>query len=202
MPNITSVTNPVPGQENNTSYRSPITPNDTQVKNIPDPSRISRADQRTDRQDTAGSGLTRRYDSYFQAFLQDLRAFGSVSDSIYQLLASGLSASGAETAEVSAALVRIIQALQLNPEQLLALLKGQFSSGQRFRGPLFDVLRRGAPVQSLLCYEGGYCPVSAEVQRFRLHGAYRAQPDAHHPPNVLVHAETLQQHTGRTTGAA
>lgn len=142
MPNITSVTNPVPGQENNTSYRSPITPNDTQVKNIPDPSRISRADQRTDRQDTAGSGLTRRYDSYFQAFLQDLRAFGSVSDSIYQFLASGLSASGAETAEVSAALVRIIQALQLNPEQLLALLKGQFSSGQRFRGPLFDVLRK------------------------------------------------------------
>lgn len=49
---------------------------------------------------------------------------------------------GAETAEVSAALVRIIQALQLNPEQLLALLKGQFSSGQRFRGPLFDVLRK------------------------------------------------------------
>ena len=56
MPNITSVTNPVPGQENNTSYRSPITPNDTQVKNIPDPSRISRADQRTDRGALTASG--------------------------------------------------------------------------------------------------------------------------------------------------
>lgn len=142
MPNITSVTNPVPGQENNTGYRSPITPNDTQIKNIPDPSRISRADQRTDRQDTASSGLPRRFDSYFQAFLQDLSVFGSVSDSIYQLLAGSLGASGAETSEISAALARLMQALQLSPEQLLALLKGQFSSGQRFRGPLFDVLRK------------------------------------------------------------
>lgn len=142
MPNITSVTNPVPGQENNTNYRSPITPNDAQIKNIPDPSRISRADQRTDRQDTASSGLPRRFDSYFQAFLQELGTFGSVSDSVYQLLAGGLNATGAEATEISAALARLMQALQLNPEQLLALLKGQLSSGQRFRGPLFDVLRK------------------------------------------------------------
>ena len=71
MPNIISVTNPVPGQEGNT-YRSPITPNDPQIQNIPDPTRVGRADARTDRQDTGNTEIGRRYDSYFQAFLQAL----------------------------------------------------------------------------------------------------------------------------------
>ena len=78
MQNITSVTNPVPGQEGNT-YRSPITPNDPQIQNIPDPSRVGRADARSDRQDTANMNAARRFDSYFRAFIQELRASGSIS---------------------------------------------------------------------------------------------------------------------------
>lgn len=142
MTNITSVTNPTPGQDSSANYRSPITPNDTQVKNVPDPSRITRADQRSDRQDTADSGLTRRYDSYFQAFLQDLRSFGSVSDSLYQFLLSGFTAADPAGTGISAELAKLFAGLQVTPEQLHALLKGMLSSDQRFRGPLFDVLRQ------------------------------------------------------------
>ncbi len=141
MTNITSVTNPTPGQDSSANYRSPITPNDTQIKNVPDPSRITRADQRTDRQDTADSKLSRRYDSYFQAFLQDLRSFGSVSDSLYQFLLSGLTMQGDAAAGLNPLLSQLFQGLQVTPEQLLSLLKGMMSADQRFRGPLFDVLR-------------------------------------------------------------
>lgn len=141
MTNITSVTNPTPGQDSSANYRSPITPNDTQVKNVPDPSRITRADQRTDRQDTADSKLSRRYDSYFQAFLQDLRSFGSVSDSLYQFLLSGLTTQGEAASGLESMLSQLFQGLDVSPEQLLSLLKGMMSADQRFRGPLFDVLR-------------------------------------------------------------
>lgn len=142
MTNITSVTNPTPGQDNSANYRSPIAPNDPQVKNVSDPSRITRADQRSDRQDTAGSGLARRYDSYFQAFLQELRSFGSISDSLYQFLLSGFTMQGdVGGAGLNPALAQLFQGLQVNPEQLLTLLKGMMSADQRFRGPLFDVLR-------------------------------------------------------------
>ncbi|MDR3765425.1 MAG: hypothetical protein Q3Y08_00075 [Butyricicoccus sp.] len=143
MPNITSVTNPAPGQDPNT-YRSPITPNDTQIKNIPDPTRVGRTDARTDRQDTASTDVTRRYDSYFQSFLQALRSSGSVSDILANFLISrpGTLVTSGMTAGISQELAQFLQMLQVGPEELLSLLKGELSSAGRFTGPLFDTLRQ------------------------------------------------------------
>ena len=48
MPEIMNVTNPVPGYDNAASNRSiPITTNDPNVQNIPDPSRVTRPDANT-----------------------------------------------------------------------------------------------------------------------------------------------------------
>ena len=142
MQNITSVTNPVPGQEGNT-YRSPITPNDPQIQNIPDPSRVGRADARSDRQDTANMNAARRFDSYFRAFIQELRASGSISETGLHFLISqaGKLVTSGMTAGIGEELAQFLQMIQVQPEQLLDLLKNQVGSGQRFTGPLFDTLR-------------------------------------------------------------
>ncbi len=142
MPNITSVTNPAPGQEANT-YRSPITPGDTQVQNVPDPSRVGRADARTDRQDTAKTDIPRRYDSYFQAFMQALRNSGSVSSVLAPFLFAqrGTLVTSGMTAGISQELAQFLQMLPADAEKLLTMLKGELSSSSRFSGPLFDALR-------------------------------------------------------------
>ena len=117
MPNITSVTNPAPGQEANT-YRSPITPGDTQVQNVPDPSRVGRADARTDRQDTAKTDIPRRYDSYFQAFMQALRNSGSVSSVLAPFLFAqrGTLVTSGMTAGISQELAQFLQMLPADAE--------------------------------------------------------------------------------------
>ena len=142
MPNITSVTNPVPGQEGNT-YRSPITPNDPQIQNVPDPSRINRTDARTDRQDAAQTQTARRYDSYFQAFLQALRSSGSVTELIGRFLSthSGMIVTSGMSAGISQELAQFLQMIHVSPEALLSLMKGQLSGSVRFSGSLFDTLR-------------------------------------------------------------
>lgn len=142
MPNITSVTNPVPGQEGNT-YRSPITPNDTQIQNIPDPTRVGRADARSDRQDTANMDVGRRYDSYFQTFLQALRSSGSIAETAARFLIahSGTLVLSGLSQGIAQELSQFMQMLSVGPEELLALLQNQMSSGARFSGKLFDALR-------------------------------------------------------------
>lgn len=142
MPNITSVTNPVPGQEGNT-YRSPITPNDTQIQNIPDPTRVGRADARSDRQDTAKMDVGRRYDSYFQTFLQALRSSGSITETAARFLIahSGTLVLSGLSQGIAQELSQFMQMLSVGPEELLALLQNQMSSGARFSGKLFDALR-------------------------------------------------------------
>ena len=142
MPNITSVTNPVPGQEGNT-YRSPITPNDTQIQNIPDPTRVGRADARSDRQDTANMDVGRRYDSYFQTFLQALRSSGSITETAARFLIahSGTLVLSGLSDGIAQELAQFMQMLSVGPEELLSLLQNQLSSGARFSGKLFDALR-------------------------------------------------------------
>lgn len=142
MPNITSVTNPVPGQEGNT-YRSPIAPNDPQIQNIPDPTRVGRADARSDRQDTANTDVARRYDSYFQTFLQSLRSSGSISETLSRFLIShsGTLVFSGMADGIAQELSQFMQMLRVGPDGLLALLQNQMSTNARFRGRLFDALR-------------------------------------------------------------
>nr|WP_300182761.1 hypothetical protein [uncultured Agathobaculum sp.] len=142
MPNIISVTNPVPGQEGNT-YRSPITPNDPQIQNIPDPTRVGRADARTDRQDTGNTEIGRRYDSYFQAFLQALRDAGSITEiaSRFLITQSGTMVLSGMSDGIAQELAQFMQMIQVGPEELLSLLQNQFSSTTRFGGKLFETLR-------------------------------------------------------------
>ena len=69
MPDLLGVTNPVPGTDSQTVNRNlPVSPNNTQIQNPPDPNRVSKPDNRSEQQDSgqqAGGGAegALRYDS-------------------------------------------------------------------------------------------------------------------------------------------
>lgn len=142
MPNISNVTNPVPGQEVS-SYKPSVTPNDTQIQNVPDPSRVGRSDSRTEREDTATSSGARRYDSNFQAFLNSLRDTGSISEMLTRFLISrpGVLVTSGMSAGISQEIAELLKMLKVDEKELAALLRGQLSASTRFGSELFQALR-------------------------------------------------------------
>ncbi len=144
MPDILGATNPVPGYDKAVNNRNiPVSPENTQIQNIPDPGKVSGPDGRTERQDNnlQGDGQV-RYDSNFQTFLQRLRETPDAAESLTRILlgertivSSGMSEGIAQ--EMSKAL----EMLQVEEGQLLDFLKGTVQAGTRFSGALFDLLR-------------------------------------------------------------
>ena len=106
MPDLLGATNPVPGYDKSTVNRNiPVSPENTQIQNVPDPTRVVRADGRTEQQDSNLQGDGRiRYDSNFQTFLQRLKDTPSLAESLTRIfsgregivVSSGLSAGIAE----------------------------------------------------------------------------------------------------------
>ena len=144
MPDILGATNPVPGYDKAAVNRNlPVSPENTQIQNIPDPTRVGRTDGRTERQDSTLQGDGRvRYDSNFQTFLQRLQETPGMAESLSRIfgwdrteVSSGISAGMAE--EMS----RVLEMLQMDAAQLLEFLKGQARTDTQFHGALFALLR-------------------------------------------------------------
>ena len=145
MPDLLGATNPVPGYDKTAINRNiTVSPDNSQIQNVPDPSKVVRADGRTEHQDSnlQGDGGV-RYDSNFQTFLQRLRDTPSLAQSLSLLfsgresvvVSSGLSAGIAEE------MGRLLEMLRMDEGQLLNFLQGQFKTGTRFGGALFALLR-------------------------------------------------------------
>ncbi|WP_312103928.1 hypothetical protein [Pygmaiobacter massiliensis] len=146
MANLLGVTNPVPGHDSTTTNRSlPVSPNDTHIQNIPDPTRVGRADARTDRQDTADTASSNRlrYDSNFQSFLQRLRENPEMVTTLSRLLMSrqGIEASSGMEEGIATELAELIELFPMDESELLNFFTGQLKAGNRFGGALFNILR-------------------------------------------------------------
>ena len=88
MPDLLGVTNPVPGHDNTSVNRNiPVSPNNTQIQNVPDTTKVTGADNRTEQRDASQDGGQVRYDSNFQTFLQQLRQTQRGAQSLARLLA-------------------------------------------------------------------------------------------------------------------
>ncbi len=144
MADLLGATNPVPGYDNTITNRNiPVSPDNTQIQNVPDPSRVTGADNRTEQQDSGQAGAGQiRYDSNFQTFLQQLRRSPGATQSLSSLLvregtvvASGMSEGIAE--EISQAMAL----LKMDQGELLQFLSAQMKAGTRFGGALFALLR-------------------------------------------------------------
>jgi len=144
MADLLGATNPVPGYDNTITNRNiPVSPDNTQIQNVPDPSRVTGADNRTEQQDSGQAGAGQiRYDSNFQTFLQQLRRSPGATQSLSSLLvregtvvASGMSEGIAEEISQAMALLKMAQG------ELLQFLSAQMKAGTRFGGALFALLR-------------------------------------------------------------
>ncbi|MCI8419136.1 MAG: hypothetical protein HFF79_01335 [Oscillospiraceae bacterium] len=147
MPELLGVTNPVPGHDNaNINRNLPNLPGDPRLQNAPDPSRVSGADNRTERQDTgdaASGGGTIRYDSNFTAFLQRLASTPGLAESMAEVLRmyQGTVVSSGVGEGMAVEMAALLEMLRMDEGQLGEFLKNQMASGNRFGGALFSVLR-------------------------------------------------------------
>ena len=145
MPDLLGATNPVPGYDKTTVNRNiTVSPDNTQIQNVPDPSKVVRADGRTEQQDSnlQGDGGI-RYDSNFQTFLQRLRETPSMAQSLSLLFAGreGVVVSSGLSEGIAEEMSQLLKMLQMDESQLMSFLQGQFKTGTRFGGALFALLR-------------------------------------------------------------
>lgn len=144
MPDLLGATNPVPGYDNSITNRNiPVSPDNTQIQNVPDPGRIVRPDGRTEQQDGSQQDFGGvRYDSNFQTFLQRLRETPNLAQSLSRLfLGQGTVVLSGLSEGIAGELGQAIEMLQMDESQLLAFLTGQMKGGTRLGGALFALLR-------------------------------------------------------------
>lgn len=142
MPEILRPTNPVPTYDSsNTRVAPAITPNDSHIQNVVDPSRVTRADQRTDQQAAGDAAQKMRFDSNFLTFVQRLRNDPGSAESFLLLLGRGLQVSSGISEGIATELAQFLEYMQMDEAKLMDFLQGQLKSGARFGGPLFQALR-------------------------------------------------------------
>lgn len=147
MPDLLGVTSPVPGRDNTNINRNiPVSPNDTRIQNAPDPGRVSRPDNRTERQDTGDSSRSDsaiRYGSNFQTFLQRLSDATGLGEPLAELMRSyqgTLVSSGMEEG-IAGEMAALLHMLKMDEGQLMKFFFTQARASNRFNGALFTILR-------------------------------------------------------------
>lgn len=144
MAEILGATNPVPGYDNAVTNRNiPVSPENTQIQNLTDPSRVIGPDGRTEQQDNSAldNGGKIRYDSNFQTFLQRLKEAPGMLESLSGLFRMGTVVSSGMSEGIAQDMSQILQMLQMDEGQLLEFLTQQFKTGSRYKGVLFALLR-------------------------------------------------------------
>ena len=149
MANLMGVTNPAPiydGANNSRAVTAEPKPTDVNIKNIPDPTRVGRADGRTD-QEGAGNALQSdalRYDSNFQFFLQSLREAPDLAAELTKavLWMRGLVSAPGLAEGISQEISSFLQMLQLDGDGFRQFFLNQMEVGNRFSGPLLSLLRQ------------------------------------------------------------
>lgn len=144
MANVLKVTTPGAGFDNTSIKNTPHPKEQIQIQNPIDPNKVTRSDNRTDSGQGQGN-LEFHYESNFNTFLQMIqsspRLLGQLADVMFQ----GMSQAAAGT-DASAAyqetLMKLVEMMQMNAEDILPYLKEQVTSAARFQGGLFTLLRQ------------------------------------------------------------
>lgn len=143
MPDLLGATNPVPGYDNTNINRNiPISPNNSQVQNVPDLTKVTGADHRTEQQDASQAGGQVRYDSNFQGFIQQLRQTQDLSSTMAKLMMrEGTSVASGMSEGIAEEMAQALAMLKMDQGELLKFLSAQMKAGTRFGGALFALLR-------------------------------------------------------------
>lgn len=147
MPDLLGATNPVPGYDKAVTNRNiPVTPQQNpQLENVPDLTKVIRADQRSEQQqaDLQGNG-TIRYDSNFQTFVQRLMQTPNIAESFAAVFSGreGTVVLSGIQEGVAGEMAQIMKMLQMDEGQLLEFIKSQSQSSSVFNGSFCALLRR------------------------------------------------------------
>ena len=145
MPDLLGVTNAVPGNDANLINRNmPSIPNDPRVQNAPDLNRVSRPDNRAERQGAGETGSqAARYDSNFIAFLQRMSETPGLSRTMTELLRAyqGTRVSSGMEEGIAVEMSALLEMLKMDEGEFSSFFRSQMELGSRFSGPLFNILR-------------------------------------------------------------
>lgn len=149
MADLLGAANRVPGYDsskNNRSIPVPSRSGDPQIQNVADPTRVGRADARTDQQgsnDALQSDVP-RYDSNLQTFLQRLQETPSLPELMQKsmmVMRSAISTPGLQQG-IAQEMAQLLEMLNLDAEGFQRFFMEQVHGGNRFAGPLFSLLRQ------------------------------------------------------------
>jgi hypothetical protein len=139
------VTNAVPGNDANLINRNmPSIPNDPRVQNATDLNRVSRPDNRAERQDAGETGSqAARYDSNFITFLQRMSETPGLARTMAELLRSyqGTRVSSGMEEGIAVEMSALLEMLKMDEKAFSAFFRSQMDLSRRFSGPLFNILR-------------------------------------------------------------
>ena len=145
MPDLLGVTNAVPGNDANLINRiMPSIPNDPRVQNATDLNRVSRPDNRAERQDAGETGSqAARYDSNFITFLQRMSETPGLARTMAELLRSyqGTRVSSGMEEGIAVEMSALLEMLKMDEKAFSAFFRSQMDLSRRFSGPLFNILR-------------------------------------------------------------
>ena len=142
MANILKVTTPPSQSYENSPKGNPTQINNPNIKNIIDPSKVTRSDFKNDFEDP-NSNLAPHYESNFGKFIQLIKNSPGLMDLLPQiffgrmetLISSGINQGFA--AEIAS----YMEMLKMNPEEFAAFLKSQLEGSVDFKGIFFGELR-------------------------------------------------------------
>lgn len=149
MADLLGAANRVPGYDSANNNRTQLAPGragDPQVQNVPDPTRVGRADGRSDQQganDALQSDVL-RYDSNFQTFLEQLRQTPELAQVMSKavLLLRGMASTPGLQAGIAQEMSQLLEMLKMDEDSFRKLFMEQVHGGNRFSGALFSLLRQ------------------------------------------------------------
>ncbi len=142
MANMLGVTNPVPGQDRtNVGQNQQIMPNDPRLQNVPDPTKITRSDNRSEQQSSSEGEASKKlqFGSNFGSFVQKLHESKNLNETLAEVMLRF--AKGTEQGPVAAILAEMMQMLKMDEGELEKFMKDQLATGNRFGGALFNAVR-------------------------------------------------------------
>lgn len=145
MPDLLGATNPVPGYDKAVTNRTStqVQPNPAQLQNVPDLTKVSRADHRTEQQGSDLNGAV-RYSSNFQTFIQRMREAGGLAESLRAIFSGreGTVVLSGMQEGTALEMAKLLEMMRMDEGQLNDFFLSQIRSGTKFGGALFALMRK------------------------------------------------------------
>ncbi len=143
MADILKVTTPLSGYDNSTIKNNPQAGQGVQIQNPVDPSKVMRADNRTDSGGNGDQQLAFQYGSNFGSFLNQVKNIPDLTKIMTDIFfqSEEMLTGGVMGEEAAQKIASFFEAAQMEGEDILPFIKEQAESAVRFNGGIFDQLR-------------------------------------------------------------